>query len=496
MDKIKLFFSKYREFKGIIISIIIFSFFSLFALIMLGKGIDFTRYNLNHINYSFQLENKLERLSNKNKKKLLPHILKNLYLIKEQPVDCINSINFLDLIIMKIIDTEVAYDLCVQDLIEVDKAIMLTKTYIGSGLENNMSISDYLEDMNKYKDFFLKASSDFKVPVKKTVEFIKISMMITILLLALFTIIYILITFDRYINGLKLTAQNLNYCVSRLNDSSYLIIDQGRQLEDESLTLKQEAERTASATQETSSTIHEINSIIGRTLEAINKCNEVYSLISKNAEEGKLSMQKMDKSIKGIEKVTLDLNEINEIIQSVKGKIDIITEIAFSTKLISFNASVEAARAGEFGKGFSVVADEIGDLARTTTDSSAEILELIEGSETKVSEIIQNINNKSSGAISQSVDSLGAFEKIYRSLKSFEVELNQIQTSSQEQKESVVEVVTAIQNINTATQKNLVISEKVLNISRSTGIMSNGLSDISKDIVGHMEEIDKHLKNS
>ncbi|MBL8214316.1 MAG: methyl-accepting chemotaxis protein [Bryobacterales bacterium] len=51
----------------------------------------------------------------------------------------------------------------------------------------------------------------------------------------------------------------------------------------------------------------------------------------------------------------------------------LITEIANQTKLLALNASIEAARAGQAGRGFNVVAQEVGDLALNSMKTAQDI---------------------------------------------------------------------------------------------------------------------------
>ncbi len=72
------------------------------------------------------------------------------------------------------------------------------------------------------------------------------------------------------------------------------------------------------------------------------------------------------------------MTDLINFVEEVSSKSKIIHDIAFKTKVLSFNASVEAERAGARGRGFSIVAQEMKRLAEISGQSSEEIATLVE----------------------------------------------------------------------------------------------------------------------
>lgn len=91
-------------------------------------------------------------------------------------------------------------------------------------------------------------------------------------------------------------------------------------------------------------------------------------------------------------------DESREIIQKLSdqskqivGIANVITDISRQTNILAINAAIEASRAGEYGKGFSVVAGEIGSLSGKTNSAVGEIGKIIDGITHDISRTVESM---------------------------------------------------------------------------------------------------------
>ena len=120
----------------------------------------------------------------------------------------------------------------------------------------------------------------------------------------------------------------------------------------------------------------------------------------------------------------------------IGGILDVIDDVADETNLLALNAAIIAAQAGEQGKAFSVVADEIKELADRVLASTKEIGELIrsvqEESENAIGAIEAGTRSVRDG-VDLSVESGRTLEEITEASRESGMRIGEIVTSVREQ---------------------------------------------------------------
>jgi len=182
--------------------------------------------------------------------------------------------------------------------------------------------------------------------------------------------------------------------------------------------------------------------------------------------------------VKGMRKSS---EKIDEIVQ-------VIAEVADETKLLALNAAILSAQAGEHGKGFGVVADEIGRLAERTAQNTKEITSIIEEVKGSINNVV-TAQEKTVHLIEQGLELITdagvVFNGILETSTASASQTAFIEKATAEQAHAIKEINSAIEGLSSR-------MEEILNASEQQRAGSEMiLSGIEK-----AKEISQGLKNS
>jgi methyl-accepting chemotaxis protein len=154
--------------------------------------------------------------------------------------------------------------------------------------------------------------------------------------------------------------------------------------------LSEKAATEAAAFEEMSTTVTQMISAVNAAAENTKLFTEFALEVSSNAEKGQAVGERLEQTAAAVSKNTDDivkqtndnkrqLEEFVKFFAEFSEKSKALNEFVFKAKLMAFNASLEAARAGESGRGFSLIADELAELAETSGTAARELSSMLNG---------------------------------------------------------------------------------------------------------------------
>lgn len=241
----------------------------------------------------------------------------------------------------------------------------------------------------------------------------------------------------------------LKSLIIEISGSGRTLVDSSAELRDTSGVLSHQAEQNAASLEETSAALEELSASIKQ--------------VGGNVAQASKTAQTARDTAHSSEKVAADaaasMESIADASKEITRVVGVIDNIAFQINLLALNAGIEAARAGEAGRGFSVVAYEVRNLAQRAADASKEIALVITKSDVAVTEGVEKVARAQS-----------SLEAIALSVVSISTGVDEISIALSEQVTGVGEITFAVSQIDQNTQKQVASFEEV---TAASGLLAN-----------------------
>ena len=225
----------------------------------------------------------------------------------------------------------------------------------------------------------------------------------------------------------------VNNTVSQLSHTMEEVVDAADQLGNSSGQISSTSQSLSQATTEQAAGVEETTSSI----------EQMVSSIKQNAENAQVTDSMAGKASKEAIEGGEAVKQTVEAMKVIADKIGIVDDIAYQTNMLALNAAIEAARAGDHGKGFAVVAAEVRKLAERSQIAAREIGQLAETS------------------VSTAENAGQLLDAIVPNIATTSTLVREIVAASREQSSGVVQINTAMNQMNQITQQNASTAEEL-----------------------------------
>jgi len=262
------------------------------------------------------------------------------------------------------------------------------------------------------------------------------------------------------------------------------------------------AEEQTAQIKETKDNIDKLTNKIKEVDKATNSMNKSSDNVTKNLVEGNKTIDKSIGMVKEVKNeattVAEKIDRLGDLSEKIGDIIELINGISAQTNLLALNAAIEAARAGEAGRGFSVVADEIRELAEESANATERIADLIGDIQQGVKDTIGQMN-KTTKAVESGVDSMRETEQSFdninevsdnlqKMITSISESIKSMHTQSNEVEEAVVEIASVSQQASSNAEEVSASSEEQSATTREIVDASEELAEMAQRLTTSVEQ--------
>jgi methyl-accepting chemotaxis protein len=263
-------------------------------------------------------------------------------------------------------------------------------------------------------------------------------------------------TYEELRQDFNSTVENMSTAMHDILRNAENISNEARDISSTADGLSRRTENTAATLEQTAAALDQLTHSVKATADGAERADQAVSAAKANAEN----------SSKVVVETVAAMDQISSSSERITSIIKVIDDIAFQTNLLALNAGVEAARAGDAGRGFAVVASEVRALAQRSSDAAREINDLIANSAGQVRRGVTLVDKTGE-----------ALKEIAGSVSEIAGLVSDIAGASRQQSANLVEINSAVMQLDQSTQQNAARLEE-------TTAASEGLTRDAVALVG------------
>jgi len=262
-------------------------------------------------------------------------------------------------------------------------------------------------------------------------------------------------------------------CLSIVRQHNEKLIDSSSQI---FASIEQISKGSQEQAGQISELLEKITSLAEKSRHWSNRANSTADLCDKVDDSAMIGKDMLANLKKGMELIKERTASLETNLIQINQITNVINDIADQTNLLALNAAIESARAGEQGLGFSVVSDEVRNLAGNSVEGTKEIINLVSYIQAETQNAVQAVN--SGIGLSEHVGQ--AFSNVVGYVSETKEVADKLSELAEKQASTIEEMVINTQIMNDHVQQRASLSETAVSKSQEFNSINKKLDKMIK----------------